>query len=113
MRSSVNRCTEGLKSTRPNATHTTERIGRPTSSAVSLISLRVSSSMSSGSSKTSYVSNPISLALRMPSSVPISVPNHVELIIPSSSFAISSILRCTYVGWISSTRTTRFSSIDR
>ena len=45
--------------------------------------------MSSGSSKMSYVSNPISLALRMPSSVPISVPNQVELIMPSSSFAIS------------------------
>jgi hypothetical protein len=53
MRSIVNRCTEGLKSTSPKATQTTERIGRPTSAAVSLISLRVASSMSSGSSKTS------------------------------------------------------------
>ena len=85
----MNRCTEGLKSTSPKATHTTERIGRPTSSHVSLIIWRVASSMSSGSSKMSYVSNPISLALRMPSSVPISVPNQVELIMPSSRFAIS------------------------
>jgi len=52
-RSIVKRSTEGLKSTRPKATQTTERIGRPASSHVSLIFCRVASSISSGSSKMS------------------------------------------------------------
>jgi hypothetical protein len=53
MRSSVKRCTEGLKSTRPKATHTCERIGRPTSSHQPLICARPASSRSRASSKMS------------------------------------------------------------
>ena len=52
-RSSVNRRTEGTKSTRPSAMQTAERIGSPSSSQVSLIARRSSSLVVSGSSKTS------------------------------------------------------------
>src|SRR5690349_2926522 len=84
IRSRVKRRTDGLKSTMPKATQTTDRTGRPTSSSADLISSRSASVRSSGSSKTSYVSKPISFAFRIPSRRPTFVSSQVELIMPSS-----------------------------
>ena len=105
----MKRCTEGLKSTRPKATHTCERMGSPTSSHQPLICARSASLRSRASSKMSYVSKPIFLACRMPSSMSTPVPIQVELIIPSSSCAICSLPYPV----ISSMRTRRFSSSER
>ena len=61
-----NRCTLGLKSMSPTATHATLTTGSPAAAHSVRISARPRASRSSGSAKTSIESNPMTFVWRMP-----------------------------------------------